>query len=72
MDDNIIQPDAVAAVAAPSVCKVRCITDLKPWATVIAADGSQSLRPMDIDEVCVVSIAEGNVLQAHRHAIIVG
>lgn len=73
MDDIIeTQEQETIIPAAPvNVCKVRCITELRPWANVL--DGErQGLRPMDIDEVLTVPASEGQILQKNRHAIIVG
>lgn len=73
MDDIIEtqEQEAIIPAAPVNVCKVRCITELRPWANVL--DGErQGLRPMDIDEVLTVPASEGQILQKNRHAIIVG
>lgn len=51
--------------------KVRCITELRPWATVLDGDRKE-LRPLEIDEVVTVPANEGPILQKNRHAIIIG
>lgn len=60
-----------AATETPSTCKVRCITDLRPWANVLNGDRT-GLRPLEIDEIVTVPANEGPILQKNRHAIIVG
>lgn len=67
------QDDQVEAQAntEKAFCKVRCITELRPWATVQGGD-NVGLRPLELDEVVMVPANEGQLLQKNRHAIIVG
>jgi hypothetical protein len=60
-----------AEAQAPALCRVRCISELKPWATTHSKDGIVS-RPLDLDEEVSVPPHEGQNLQKKRLAVIVG
>jgi hypothetical protein len=68
-DENPAAPVAAAAPAAH--VRVKCITDLQPWAYVLEADGKEVLRALGKNEIVKVSRGDAKAIEKNDHAVVI-